>query len=223
MGERLLLPVLAFGIVVGSVGLQPTLALVKSVTKEIREEEGERHSLRLAPDEVERLQALLLKRGILAGTGENADPGFELVASLSPLKPTAKFGSSGNFSVRYRGVVISAASDLPSYAEANAVDFLVGAGDLVASVQLEMGVGGADQRRLFLEIQHSDGSGQLVVTGKGVLLAEAGMEEAEALLTDPFLIYGTPDEEGSTYRIEIRAGAGPATGTLGGIRLYRLR
>ena len=204
------------------VGVGPTQALVKSGSKEIRAEEGE-HSLSLTQDEVERLQALLLKKGIRIDSGEDADPRIELVANLAPLTPTARIGSGGNCTVQYRGIVISAAADLASYAEANAVDFEVGAGDLVASLRLDMGIGWVGQRRYFLEIRHTDGSGPLEVTGKGELLAEAGMEEAESLLTEPFVISGTPDGDSSTYRIEIRGGPAAVTGTLGKIRLYRLK
>ena len=163
-----------------------------------------------------------MKKGIHFNSGEDADPRIELVANLLPLTPTATIGSSGNCSVRYRGIVISAAADLASYAEANAVDFEVGTGRLVAALRLDMGIGWTGQRRYFLEIRHTDGSGPLEVTGNGELLAEAGMEEAKSLLTDPFVV-GGPDGDDSTHRIEIRAGPATAAGTLGEIRLYRLR
>ncbi len=206
---------------VGS-GSEPTQALVKSGSKEVREEDGE-HSLRLTQEEVERLKALLLKKGIRANSGEGTDSRIELVASLSPLKPTARIGSGGKCSVQYRGIVISSAVDLASYVETNAVDFEIGAGDLAASLGLEMGMDWVGQRRFFLEIWLAGGSGPLEVTDKGELLAEGGMEEAGSLLTDPFVVNGTPDADGSTYRIEIRAGPGAASGTLGEIRLYRLK
>ena len=49
------------------------------------------------------------------------------------------------------------------------------------------------------------------------------MEEAESLLTEPFVISGTADGDSSTYRIEIRGGPAAVTGTLCKIRLYRLK
>ena len=127
---------------VGS-GSEPTQALVKSGSKEVREEDGE-HSLRLTKEEVERLKALLLKKGIRANSGEGTDSRIELVASLSPLKPTARIGSGGKCSVQYRGIVISSAVDLASYVETNAVDFEIGAGDLAASLGLGEWTGSAN-------------------------------------------------------------------------------
>jgi hypothetical protein len=201
------------------VGVAPTQALVKSGSKEIREEDDE-HPLSLAEDEVERLQALLLKRGIHTNSDDGADPGIELVANLSPLKPTSRIDSGGKCSVRYRGIIVSSSEDLPSYAEANAVDFEVGAGELVASLRLEMGIGWIGQRRFLLEIWHHN-SGPLKVTGEGEVLVDTDLEE-ESLLTDPFVVRGTPDGDGATYTVELRAGAAAVTGTLSKLRLYRL-
>ena len=117
--------------------------------------------------------------------------------------------------------MVAASGDLTSYAEANSVDFEVGAGDLVASLRLETGIGWVGEHTFLLEIWH-DSSGTLEVDGKSEILVQTGPEE-ESLLTDPFVVRGTPDGDSATYTIELRAGPVPVTGALGKFRLYRLK
>ncbi len=205
-----------------SVGSERVHALVKGGTKE-RREEAKKPSLLLSAEEMDRLQTLLLQRGIRRPE-QGGDVGFDidLIALLAPLNPSAEISFGGRCAVKLRGIVVEAPTDLANYAEENAVNFEVGASGSIATIRIDTGLGWLGKREYFLELRVA-GKGEVEVAVGNRLIASAKLTDEDTLLTDSFIIASTPENDNPTQVIEIRAGSNGSSGSLREIRLLQLK